>query len=264
MFRFASLLMLLLSALACRSDPPHEIIARFEDARDLKVGDEVRIAGIRVGEVSGITVSADGRRADAVIRMDEEYADRVMDDPHTVAIVRREGTLLRRRYIEIRNQGTNIAESGAVIRGVSSEAAAIIAAAAGTIDATTAEAEVLLTETRERLKTISAKVDGAARDRVTSMLRQLDEVTSAGLSGAEALVADLAAGSQALAESLEALPREKIADHLNEGLTELDRAARSLSKMSRSIIVEVVRGRGHDGADDDATTDTLTLTPAGS
>src|SRR5690606_19533372 len=158
--------------------------------------------------------------------------------------IRREGMLIRRRHVEIRNHGEQVAASGTVIRGVSNEAAALIASAAGTIDASTAEAEVLLSETRERLRSMASRVDGAARDRVQGLLRRLDDTTSAGLAGSEELIADIAAGTRALDESLNALPREEIADHLKEGLTEIDRAGRALSTMSRNIIVDVVRGRG--------------------
>lgn len=46
------------------------IIAGFESLKELKVGDQVRMAGVRVGDVSATRLAKSGRRAEALLRID--------------------------------------------------------------------------------------------------------------------------------------------------------------------------------------------------
>ena len=48
-------------------DRGYTIIAGFEDLRELKLGDEVRMAGVKIGSVELTRLT--GRRAEAVLRI---------------------------------------------------------------------------------------------------------------------------------------------------------------------------------------------------
>ncbi len=50
----------------------HKLVARFNDLRQLKVGDEVRLAGVRVGSVQATRLA--GRQAEAVLQIDPTVA----------------------------------------------------------------------------------------------------------------------------------------------------------------------------------------------
>ena len=50
------------------AEHPHTLIAGFDDLRQLKVGDEVRLAGVKVGSVKETRLA--GRRAEAVLQVD--------------------------------------------------------------------------------------------------------------------------------------------------------------------------------------------------
>lgn len=50
----------------------YTLTAGFTSLRDLKPGDEVRMAGVKVGTVESVRLNAEKRRAEAVLRMDPE------------------------------------------------------------------------------------------------------------------------------------------------------------------------------------------------
>jgi phospholipid/cholesterol/gamma-HCH transport system substrate-binding protein len=51
-------------------DKGYQLIAGFESLRQLKEGDEVRMAGVKIGEVAKTRLSGSGRRAEAILRID--------------------------------------------------------------------------------------------------------------------------------------------------------------------------------------------------
>src|SRR5579859_5510144 len=51
-------------------DKGYELIAGFENLQSLKEGDEIRMAGVKVGEVAHTRLSGSGRRAEAILRVD--------------------------------------------------------------------------------------------------------------------------------------------------------------------------------------------------
>ncbi len=51
-------------------DKGYELIAGFESLQSLKEGDEIRMAGVKVGEVKHTRLSDSGRRAEAILRID--------------------------------------------------------------------------------------------------------------------------------------------------------------------------------------------------
>jgi phospholipid/cholesterol/gamma-HCH transport system substrate-binding protein len=53
-------------------DKGYTIIAGFETLQQLKPGDEVRMAGVKIGEVQTTRLSGSGRRAEAVLRIDSD------------------------------------------------------------------------------------------------------------------------------------------------------------------------------------------------
>lgn len=50
-------------------DKGYEIVAGFETLKELKVGDEVRMAGVRVGQVGSTRLNTANRRAEAVLKI---------------------------------------------------------------------------------------------------------------------------------------------------------------------------------------------------
>jgi phospholipid/cholesterol/gamma-HCH transport system substrate-binding protein len=53
-------------------DKGYQIVAGFESLQQLKPGDEVRMAGVKIGEVQTTRLSGSGRRAEAVLRIDSD------------------------------------------------------------------------------------------------------------------------------------------------------------------------------------------------
>lgn len=55
-------------------DRGYTLVAGFESLKELKQGDEVRMAGVKIGSVEETHLSASGRRAEAVLRIDPKVA----------------------------------------------------------------------------------------------------------------------------------------------------------------------------------------------
>jgi phospholipid/cholesterol/gamma-HCH transport system substrate-binding protein len=53
-------------------DKGYHVIAGFETLQQLKPGDDVRMAGVKIGEVQTTRLSGSGRRAEAVLRIDSD------------------------------------------------------------------------------------------------------------------------------------------------------------------------------------------------
>src|SRR6185295_6279492 len=53
-------------------DKGYTVIAGFDSVKDLKQGDDVRMAGVKIGAVE-LTRLAGSRRAEAVLRIDPQY-----------------------------------------------------------------------------------------------------------------------------------------------------------------------------------------------
>jgi len=51
-------------------DEGYAIIAGFESVKELKEGDQVRMAGVRIGDVKSTRLAQSGRRAEAILRID--------------------------------------------------------------------------------------------------------------------------------------------------------------------------------------------------
>ena len=50
-------------------DEGYTIIAGFDSLKELKEGDQVRMAGVRIGDVKATRLAKTGRRAEAILRM---------------------------------------------------------------------------------------------------------------------------------------------------------------------------------------------------
>lgn len=68
--------------------------ADFEDVSGLRSGDDVKVAGVRVGRVSSIDVTADGARVGFELAVDQPILD-------TTAVVMRYQNLLGQRYLAL-------------------------------------------------------------------------------------------------------------------------------------------------------------------
>lgn len=81
--------------------------AQFTDSANLKTGDDVRIAGVKVGEVQNVTVK------DATVTVDFTIKDGFVGDRSTVAIKLR--TLLGAKYLAIDSVGSKGQDAGKMI-----------------------------------------------------------------------------------------------------------------------------------------------------
>jgi len=81
----------------------HTFRAQFDDVSGLRVGDDVKVAGVRVGQVTDIKVHGDG----AQVAFKLQDSQRILD---TTMIVMRYQNLLGQRYLAMVQQGEEGAE----------------------------------------------------------------------------------------------------------------------------------------------------------
>jgi len=96
-FAVVSGLMLLLLVNTMQNGVPggtHEFTAEFADVSGLRVGDDVKAAGVRVGQVKGIEATADGAEIKVELVKDQPLLD-------TTKLVMRYQNLLGQRYISL-------------------------------------------------------------------------------------------------------------------------------------------------------------------
>lgn len=83
----------------------HHYNALFTDATSLNVGDDVRIAGVRVGQVTSVSVDAHERNADADLAKITFTVESDVALAHTVSASIRYRNLIGQRYLEL-DEGT--------------------------------------------------------------------------------------------------------------------------------------------------------------
>lgn len=76
----------------------HDYKAEFADVSGLRVGDDVKAAGVRVGQVTGIETTTDGALVDFVLVEDQKIYD-------TTKVIMRYQNLLGQRYLQLRQEG---------------------------------------------------------------------------------------------------------------------------------------------------------------
>lgn len=113
LFALASALLLMLLVNTMRNGLPgdsREFDAQFTDVSGLRVGDDVKVAGVRVGQVTAIEVHDQG----AQVSFKLQDSQRILD---TTRVVMRYQNLLGQRYLSLVQQGEEGAdlESGADI-----------------------------------------------------------------------------------------------------------------------------------------------------
>ncbi len=96
-------------------DKGYEIIAGFESLKELKEGDDVRMAGVKIGDVARTRLA--GRRAEAVLRIDSDK--RIKSDAHATIVTQ---GLIGTGYvsIDLGSEGAPYLREGAEIRTRSS------------------------------------------------------------------------------------------------------------------------------------------------
>ena len=100
-FALASILLLILLVNTMNNGVPgdtREFGAEFEDVTGLRVGDDVKAAGVRVGQVTGIETSEDGAKIEFVLVEDQKIYD-------TTKMIMRYQNLLGQRYIQLSQEG---------------------------------------------------------------------------------------------------------------------------------------------------------------
>lgn len=75
-----------------------EFKAEFADVSGLRVGDDVKAAGVRVGQVTGIETTEDGAMVDFVLVDEQKIYD-------TTQVIMRYQNLLGQRYLQLREEG---------------------------------------------------------------------------------------------------------------------------------------------------------------
>ena len=100
-FAFAAVLLLILLVNTMAngvSGDKNEFKAEFSDVSGLRVGDDVKAAGVRVGQVTGIETTEDGAMVDFVLVDEQEIYD-------TTKVIMRYQNLLGQRYLQLRQEG---------------------------------------------------------------------------------------------------------------------------------------------------------------
>lgn len=100
-FALASVLLLVLLVNTMANGVSGEKVgfrAEFSDVSGLRVGDDVKAAGVRVGKVTGIDVTDDGAMVDFELVDEQKIYD-------TTRIVMRYQNLLGQRYLQLRQEG---------------------------------------------------------------------------------------------------------------------------------------------------------------
>lgn len=100
-FAFAAILLLILLVNTMAngvSGDKFEFKAEFSDVSGLRVGDDVKAAGVRVGQVTGIDTTDDGAMVDFVLVDEQKIYD-------TTKIIMRYQNLLGQRYLQLRQEG---------------------------------------------------------------------------------------------------------------------------------------------------------------
>jgi phospholipid/cholesterol/gamma-HCH transport system substrate-binding protein len=100
-FVVASILLLILLVNTMQngvSGDTNEFKAEFADVSGLRVGDDVKAAGVRVGRVTGIDATDDGAMVDFVLVDEQKIYD-------TTKIIMRYQNLLGQRYLQLRQEG---------------------------------------------------------------------------------------------------------------------------------------------------------------
>src|SRR5882757_2778996 len=72
-------------------DPGYTLVAGFESLKELKVGDEVRMAGVKIGAVEQTRLA--GRRAEAILRIDPKIEIKTAVTPDLNTIMGEVGAL---------------------------------------------------------------------------------------------------------------------------------------------------------------------------
>ncbi|WP_188111135.1 MCE family protein [Nocardioides antri] len=105
-FALASILLLILLVNTMNNGVPGDTLeysAEFTDVSGLRVGDDVKAAGVRVGQVTEIEATEDGARIEFVVVDDQEIYD-------TTKMIMRYQNLLGQRYIQLDQEGARGAE----------------------------------------------------------------------------------------------------------------------------------------------------------
>ena len=94
-------------------DRGYTLVAGFESLKELKQGDEVRMAGVKIGSVEQTNLAPSGRRAEAVLRIDPKVT---IKDNATASIVM--AGLIGTNYIglDLGTPGAPVLTDGAELR----------------------------------------------------------------------------------------------------------------------------------------------------
>lgn len=242
-----AVLMLLFAALAvlagCQNKDDLQASAAFPSSQGLEAGMPVRIAGFDVGKVTEVDVARDGRGVEAKLRISAKYRDRVFAPPETVVELRRESTLFGSGYLEIVNGGTTRAEDGAVFVGKTISFEDLARRATDLAKTAAGEAEHFTKSLEGRIREALSSDDAKHFDaKIKELISAIDVASSNTLHDAGGALGTALLKAKGLVEGLDSLPREKIADNLDQALSELHRAQTALTKLGHKVVVDTVRG----------------------
>lgn len=164
----------------------YEVVARFDDATGVTVGDEIRLAGVRIGKVGGVSVD----RGEAVVelRIDERYPV-----PSGSRFELTWKNLLGQRFVQIvpppgARPGGPAVEDGAELTSARTRSAADLSMLLNNTEPLVSQLDV------PRLNRVMATLASAVTGR--------EAVLAKGLDDAEVLLGDLATRRDAIDRSL--------------------------------------------------------------
>ncbi len=216
------------------------LIAGFESLKELKQGDEVRMAGVKIGSVESTRLSPSGRRAEAVLRIEPNT---IVKEDATASIVM--AGLIGTNYIGVDLGSPNAAplKDGAEIK----------TKVTPDLNAIMGELGNLGKKLEDSLGTITSAVAGDGKNpglfqKIDKMVTENSEKVNTTMTNLQEVTTKINKGEGTLGKLIN---DPKLHDELIAGVTEIKAAAadaRSFVANAQAIVDQVKAGKGAIGA----------------
>ncbi|MDP3130252.1 MAG: MlaD family protein [Bacillota bacterium] len=221
-------------------DRGYTLIAGFESLKELKQGDEVRMAGVKIGSVETTALSASGRRAEAILRIDPKV---VIKTDASASIVM--AGLIGTNYIGI--------DLGSADAAALKDGAEIQTKVTPDINSIMSEIGTLGKKLEAALGSITAGINGDGKNpglfqKIDKVVTENSEKISVTMTNLQDVTTKLNKGEGTLGRLIN---DPKMHDELVAGVNEIKGAAadaRTFIANAQAIVDQVKAGKGAIGA----------------
>jgi len=221
-------------------DRGYTLIAGFESLKELKQGDEVRMAGVKIGSVEDTHLSPSGRRAEAILRIDPKV---IVRSDATASIVM--AGLIGTNYIGI--------DLGSADAAPLKDGAEIQTRVTPDLNSIMGEIGNLGKKIEGALSSITGAVNGDSKtpglfQKIDKVVTENSEKLSVTMTNLQDVTTKLNKGEGTLGRLIN---DPKMHDELVAGVTEIKSAAadaRSFIANAQAIVDQVKAGKGAIGA----------------